>query len=139
MAVQPIVLNLPEIRYKQIQSVAEKARRPIDEILVEAASALAPVAHSNDQTLRTSLAQLAFLNDAALWQAARSTMPTEHQERLESLHDKQQRNGELSDAEKAEEQMLQKLYRETILVRAQAAVLLQQRNYDVSDPSQFHI
>jgi len=139
MTVQSIVLNLPEIRYKQIQRVAEKARRPIDEILVEAASALVPVANSDDNTLRTSLAQLSLLNDAALWQAARSTMPSEHQQRLEFLHDKQQQDGELSDAEKAEELALQKLYRETILVRAQAAVLLQQRNYDVSDPSQFHM
>jgi hypothetical protein len=29
------------------------------------------------------------------------------------------------------------LYRETLLVRLQAAVLLKQRGYDVSDPQQF--
>jgi len=37
------------------------------------------------------LAQMAYLNDAALWQAARSSMTVEQRERLQFLHDKQQR------------------------------------------------
>jgi hypothetical protein len=57
-------------------------------------------------------------------------------ERLETLHDKQQREG-LSTEEAREEQALLELYRETVLVRAQAAVLLKQRGYDTSDPQQF--
>ncbi|MCC6551866.1 MAG: hypothetical protein IT372_02440, partial [Polyangiaceae bacterium] len=56
--------------------------------------------------------------------------------RLEELHDKQQRSG-LDAAERAEEQALLDLYHETLLVRAQAAVLLKQRGYDVADPDQF--
>jgi uncharacterized protein YnzC (UPF0291/DUF896 family) len=79
---------------------------------------------------------LAYLNDAALWQAARSTMLPAQRERLEALHDKQQREG-LSTEEQQEEQALLELYRETVLVRAQATVLLKQRGYDVSDPQQF--
>jgi len=63
-------------------------------------------------------------------------MSTEQQERLESLHHKQQSQG-LTVEEKAEEQALLALYRETLLVRAQAAVLLKQRGYDVSNPRQF--
>jgi hypothetical protein len=55
---------------------------------------------------------------------------------LEALQDKQQRE-ELTLTEQDEEQALLKLYRETLLVRVQAAVLLKQRNYDVSDPTQF--
>jgi hypothetical protein len=57
-------------------------------------------------------------------------------ERLEALHDKQQREG-LSTEEQQEERTLLELYRETVLVRAQAAVLLKQRGYDISDPQQF--
>jgi 23S rRNA maturation mini-RNase III len=72
------------------------------------------------------LAQLAYLNDAALWQAARTTLPAAQRERLESLHQKNQRDG-LTAEEQAEEQAaLLALYRETVLVRAQAAVLLKQ-------------
>jgi len=43
----------------------------------------------------------------------------------------------LTEEEKGEERELASLYRDTILVRAQAAVLLKQRGYDVSDLSQF--
>ena len=76
---------------------------------------------------------MAYLNDAALWQAGRATMTAEQRERLEALHDKQQREG-LTPDEQAEERALLALYRETLLVRAQAAVLLKQRGYDVSEP-----
>ena len=136
MTVQAITLNLPETVYEQIRQAAEKAQRPVDEVLVEAVTAVAPVISIAPENLRTALAQMAYLNDAALWQAARATMTAEQRERLEALHDKQQR-AELTAEEQAEEQALLALYRETLLVRAQAAVLLKQRGYDVSDPQQF--
>jgi len=79
---------------------------------------------------------MAYLNDAALWQASRSTLATEQRERLAALHEAQQRRT-LSTEEQIEEQALLKLYREVVLVRAQAAVLLKQRGYDVSDLTQF--
>jgi uncharacterized protein YnzC (UPF0291/DUF896 family) len=128
--------NLPETVYEQIRQAAEKAQRPVNEVLVEAVTAVAPVIGIAPGKMRTALAQMAYLNDAALWQAARATMATEQRERLEALHDKQQREG-LTAEEQAEEQALLALYRETLLVRAQAAVLLKQRGYDVSDPQQF--
>jgi uncharacterized protein YnzC (UPF0291/DUF896 family) len=136
MTVQAITLNLPETVYEQIRQAAEKAQRPVNEVLVEAVTAVAPVIGIAPENLRTALAQMAYLNDAALWQAARTTMTAEQRERLEALHDKQQREG-LTAEEQAEEQALLALYRETLLVRAQAAVLLKQRGYDVSDPQQF--
>ena len=86
--------------------------------------------------IASNLAQMAYLNDAALWQAARATMPGDQRVRMEELHMKQQREG-LTKPEQEEEQALLKLYRETILVRAQAAVLLKQRGYEVSDSTQF--
>lgn len=136
MTVQAITLNLPETVYEQIRRAAEKAQRPVNEVLVEAVMAVAPVIGIAPEELRTALAQMAYLNDAALWQAARATMTAEQRERLEALHDKQQCE-ELTAEEQAEEQALLVLYRETLLVRAQAAVLLKQRGYDVSDPQQF--
>lgn len=97
---------------------------------------LAPVLGTGSPGVRTSIAQLASLNDAALWQAARVAMAPSQRARLEELHDKQQRSG-LDTAEVAEEEALLGLYDETLLVRAQAAVLLKQRGYDVSKPEQF--
>jgi len=136
MAVQAVTLNLPKTVYEQIRRAAEKAQRPIQDVLIEAVAAVAPVAETAPAALRSALAQMAYLNDAALWQAARTTMTTEQRERLEALHDEQQRRT-LTAEEQTEEQALLALYRETLLVRAQAAVLLKQRGYDVSDLKQF--
>ena len=136
MTVQAITLNLPKTVYKQIQRAAEKAQRPVDEVLIEAVTAVAPVMDTASEKLRAALAQMAYLNDAALWQAARATMSPDQRERLEALHHQQQRQG-LTVEEQTEEQALLALYRETLLIRAQAAVLLKQRGYDVSDPQQF--
>ncbi len=135
-AVQTVTLSLPQTTYDQIRRAAERARRPVDEVLVEAVTAVAPVIDSAPERLRTALAQMAYLNDGALWQAARATMPAEQRERLEELHHQQQQR-ELTAEEQAEEQALLALYRETLLIRAQAAVLLKQRGYDVSDLQQF--
>ncbi len=136
MSAQQITLSLPEALYEQLKTAAERSRRSLDEVLVEVVAAIAPVLGTASKDVRSSLAQLAYLNDAALWQAARSTMAPEQRARLEELHDKQQRSG-LDAAERAEEQALLGLYHETLLVRAQAAVLLKQRGYDVADPEQF--
>jgi hypothetical protein len=131
-----ISLDLPTSVYEQIERAAERANRPVDQVLVEALTAVAPVIDSASDELKSALAHLAYLNDAALWQAALSTMSPAQRERLQSLHTlKGQRP--LRDNERAEEDALLRLYRETLLVRAQAAVLLKQRGYDVSDPEEF--
>ncbi len=136
MSAQTVQLELPETVYQQIQRAAEKAHRPLNELLVEAVSAVAPVMEMPPSSFRNALAQMAYLNDAALWQAARATMTASQRERLEELHDLLQHAG-LGEAERNEEQQLLALYRETILVRAQAAVLLKRRGYDVSNLKQF--
>lgn len=136
MTVYPITLNVPRAAYEQIQRAAQKVKRPIDELFVEAIVAAVPTLTSTSTNLKASLAQMAYLNDAALWQASRSTLATEQRERLAALHEAQQRRT-LSTEEQIEEQALLKLYREVVLVRAQAAVLLKQRGYDVSDLTQF--
>jgi hypothetical protein len=137
MSAQSITLDIPQRLFDQIQKAAEKAHRPIHEILIEAVTAVAPVINSTSPDLRIALAQMAYLNDAALWSAARSSLSSEQRTHLEALHQKQQREG-LSVQERQEEQALVKLYQETLLVRAQAAVLLKLRNYDISDPTLFH-
>jgi hypothetical protein len=136
MSLQSVTLSLPETVYEQIQRAAVKTKRRVDEIMAEAVAAVAPVMDSAPQNLRSVLAQMAYLNDAALWQAARATMTVEQRERLQSLHDKQQREA-LKTEEKVEEQILLTLYRETLLIRAQAAVILKMRGYSIADPEQF--
>jgi hypothetical protein len=136
MTTQEITLELPEPIYEQLQKAAAKAQRPIHDLLVEAVIAAAPSLNTRAESLRSALAHLAYLNDATLWQAARATMLPAQRERLEILHDTQQGLG-LSAEEAQEERALLALYRETLLVRAQAAMLLKQRGYDVSDQQAF--
>lgn len=135
MSLHPVTVHLPENIYKRIRRAAEITRRSLDEVMVEAVSAVA-LDLETPPAIRSNLAQMAYLNDAALWQAARATMPADQRARMENLHIKQKKR-KLTKAEQAEEQALLKLYRETVLVRAQAAVLLKQRGYDVSDLTQF--
>ncbi len=136
MSAQVITLNLPETVYEQIKRAAERTRRPMHDVMVEAVAAVAPVVDTAPEDMLAALAQMAYLNDAALWRAARATMTEEQRERLETLHLQQQRQI-LTFDEQAEEQALLALYRETILIRAQAAVILQQRGYDLADLDQF--
>ena len=105
MTTQDVTLTLPELIYDQIRLAAEKTHRPIDDVLLEAVLAAAPTLDTPVGPLRSALAHLAYLNDAALWQVSRSTMSPEHRERLAELHDKQQREG-LSAEEHEEEQVL---------------------------------
>lgn len=136
MSAHEVTLFLPEAVYEQIRLAAERLHRRVDDVLCEAVTAAAPVAGDAPPGTRSALAQMAYLNDAALWQAARATMQSGQRERLETLH-LQQQQAELTPAERDEESALVGLYRETLLVRAQAAVLLQQRGYDVSNPAVF--
>jgi len=104
MTIQEVTLHVPERVYDQIRRAAERAHRSIDDILLEALIAVAPTMMESP-AVRGSFAQLTFLNDAALWQAVRATMQPDQRERLEDLHDKQQREG-LSTEEFDEEQAL---------------------------------
>lgn len=136
MSIESVTLNLPRAVYNSFQRVANKHHRKVADLLVEAVTAVAPTVDTETFLSQTALAQMVYLNDAALWQAANATMTETQRVRLADLHDKAQREG-LERDEQIEEERLLKLYRETLLVRAQAAVLLKQRNYDVTDPTQF--
>ena len=133
---QSVTLTIPNGTYEQFRQVAEKTKRSITTLLTESLTAVAPILNTDHKNLRSSLAHMTYMNDAALWQAARTTMSSPQKEQLKKLHIKAQSDG-LTDEEQKDEQKLLNLYHETQLVRAQAVVLLKQRNYDISDPAQF--
>ncbi len=68
------------------------------------------------------------------WRTDRGTLPPANQERLDLLLDKKGR-GELTVAGQQELDQLLSDYERVVLTRAQAALLLKQREYDVSDPT----
>jgi len=136
MSQQVVTLSIPQPVYEQIRQAAKKKHRSVDELMVEAIAAAASTANISASQMRSDLAQMAYLNDAALWQAARATLSPSQRERMENLHHKKQREG-LNAEEQIEAESLEALFRDTLIVKAQAAVLLKQRNYDISDPTQF--
>jgi adenylate cyclase len=79
------------------------------------------------------MATLALLNDRALWRVARQTMPEEHYERMDELLALKSQNL-LSAVQQQELDTYLAEYDRIVLQRAHAAVLLKQRDYDLSNP-----
>ncbi|MGO9922462.1 MAG: hypothetical protein ACLQIB_48175, partial [Isosphaeraceae bacterium] len=71
------------------------------------------------------------MDDAALWQAARSRLSKKEAAQLEVLHLKRQKVG-ISESEASALAELVQRYERSMLVRAQAAALLKQRGCDLS-------
>jgi hypothetical protein len=67
-----------------------------------------------------------MLDDTELWRAAHTRLPSDVAARLEELHLKRQRVG-LTEPEVREAAVLAQQYERSMLVRAQAAALLKQR------------
>jgi len=118
--------------------MAQTLRRPIEDVLVDAvATALPPLAGLPSE-LTYDLDGLAFLNNDELWRVARSTLSTEHYQQMDDLL---ARKGQ-AQLTTAEQQTLDRLvgeYQSLVLRRGQAAVLLQRRDYDMSDPTVLNI
>jgi hypothetical protein len=77
------------------------------------------------------VASLRFLDDAALWRAARNRLPATVSAEIEALHLKRQSEG-LTASEVQTLALLMHQYEQTMLVRAEAAFLLKQRGFDIS-------
>lgn len=132
-------VQLPENLYRRLQEQADVEKRSVDELIQKAlARQLPPVVPVEDDLpplLRDELLAMEQLSDGALWQLARSKMSGEQLITLDQLGDKTPDS--LSVEEEAQKQALLREYDETILRRAHAAMLLQTRGFDVSDPAIF--
>ncbi len=136
MSMQSVTVDLPATLFHRVQERAAKAHRSVEDELVEVVTAALPEFDELPQETTAILAQLSFLDDSALWQAARTRLSPDQAEQLEQLNLKQQREG-LTPGERQGRDRLLRHYEQTMLVRAQAAVLLQERGYDVSDLALF--
>lgn len=133
-SVHQVVVNLPAPLYQRVRRTAESMRRSVEDVLLNSlATALPPLMGLPDE-VSDDLVSLAFLNDSALWDVARSVLPAEHHRRMDELLARKGQ-GRLT---KQEQQTLDQLvndYETFVLRRSQAALLLQRRGYDMSDPS----
>lgn len=128
---QTVTLGVPDVLYAQLKQRAEQTQRSLEAEVLDVLIGAVPVGGELPADLAVALSSLALLDDEALRQAATARLPAEVAAELESLHGKQQREGlTLSEAQTLV--VLVRQYERNMLVRAQAAAILQQRGHDVS-------
>lgn len=127
---QTLILSLPDDLYQRIKQHAEQSGRTLEEEVERALAEAIPADEQVTPELERMLASLALLDDDALWQAARNDLAREAAEEIRRLRARRERKG-LSDAEKQRFSDLLYQYDKGILIRAEAAVQLKERGYDV--------
>jgi plasmid stability protein len=128
---QTLTLNIPEPLYHRLKHRAERSNRTVEDETVDILATVVPVADELPADLTDAISPLAFLDDAALWRAARSHLLPEESAQLEELHHRREREG-LNETETQTLATLVRQYERAMLVRSQAAALLHQRGHDVS-------
>jgi plasmid stability protein len=131
MTLQTVKVRLPDVLYQQIERRARRLHRSVEDELVAVVSATLPTLDDLPSDIADDVAQLAFLTDDELWRTARATLTPDESERMQALLLKRQREG-LTSSERQEAEHLLHRYDRTMLIRAQAAVLLKERGHDVS-------
>ena len=137
MSTQTITIHLPDALYERVRYTAQIQQRPIEKLLLDAVAAGTSLLDDLPPELVDEMAALALLNDTALWRMARRTLSSGQQKRMDTLLQEKGRGRLLPQEQQILDQLLTE-YERTVLTRAHAAVLLQQRGYDVSDPSVFN-
>ena len=133
MALQ-VNVSLPESLYRRVQQLTKGMNRSVaDELAAVVADALAAddVWVGMPTDIATEVAQLRFLDDAHLCRAAQLTAPPEKSEQMQFLSEKLQ-SERLVATEEEEVRQLQHYGHRVMLVRAEAAVLLQGRRFDIA-------
>jgi len=131
MTIQTLTIQLPDRLYARLRHRAQQANRSVEAELVDLLSTAMPGEDELPDELSQELSGLEQLDDTALWQAARGRLAVEISLRMEKLHRKRQREG-LSSADARALSELVRQYERAMLIRAQAAALLNQRGHDVS-------
>jgi hypothetical protein len=131
---QQVILHVPDTLYQCASSAAALSNQPVEQFMVGAlANGIGLLADLPDEIL-DDMAALVLLNDAALWRVARETVAPDRYARLDELLSEKSRRT-LTSVEQAELDALMNEYEHVVLRRAQAAVLLKQRGYDLASPN----
>ncbi len=133
MNAQAVTLHLPLPLYDRLKRRADETHRSVEDELLKVVTQGVPATGEDlSPELAAAVEALRGLDDDALRKAARDRFPEEAVARFQALNLKQQRDG-LSEPELDELADLRRGYERVVLVRAEAAWLLQQRGHDVSD------
>ncbi len=126
-----MTVELPGPAFEQLQIVARQQHRSVGEVVQDLILRELP---GLPQDLKNELATFASLSDDVLWLLARSTLTKIQQRELAHLNYEAQ-SRPLAEAEKLRQQALIDMYDRVVARRAEAAMLLKSRGYDLSDPA----
>lgn len=126
-----VTLNVPSALYERLERMARQTQRTVEAELLDVVATALPLEDGLSDDLSAALVQLALLDDAALWRAARDCLSTDDVTRMEDLQLKKQREG-LDDAELKTLDSLVRQYERKMLIRARAVALLGERGHDIS-------
>ena len=131
-------IAVSENLYRQLERRALPLRRSVSEWVSETVKrGMSPSVKVEDDLppwLQAELQAMQELSDTSLWTLARSSMRQIDNDQMVHLNEIGQERP-LTSTEQAKQQTLLNESDETILRRAHAAVLLQARGYDMSDPA----
>jgi hypothetical protein len=127
---QTVTLELPETVYKSAQRLARASHKSLESILQAGIAHALPPLDDVPPEEAHELAQLALLDDAALWQQARVTMSNEQERALQDLLDRQSEE-ELTVRQHDQLEQLMRVYGELTVRKAHVYLLLARRGYRV--------
>lgn len=128
---QRLVLDLPSEVYANLERAAELQRRSIEDEAVQMLSRLVPEDDQLSPRTRVALVSLAGLDDASLWKAARRRAAPRSVGLWRRLLAKREHEP-LSDEDERVLDKLEAQFAEVTLIRAEAALRLKERGYDIS-------
>ena len=120
-------LTIPDDLYSQVQSIADRHDRPIEEVLIDHLKLLTLLTPDEEAELKA----LRQLSDDALWTIAREQLPVSLQERLQTLMDRNT-NGQITPDEYHELEGYVARGDRLMIRKAEAATILQARGYSFS-------
>ena len=130
MPPQKITLELPEELYRTVSKLAQVTNRPLADILQESRAHTLPPLDDVSGEDAAVLARMSTLDDIALWQASRVTIPESQQAELHAMLDDQSA-GEPTPAGAARLQELLDAYGRLLVRQSHAWLLLARRGYNV--------
>ena len=130
MNMRQVTITLPDEIYQKVNKQSQIMEHSVADELAAVVISYVQEQDRLPSDIQQQLNALKLFTDQELWQTARMTAPPGKEERLQELIDKQEL-GKLSDSEKQEIDDISDLFSRIMLVRAEAAVLLKERGYDV--------
>lgn len=132
VASTPITVEVPAPVAERLREEAYRQKRPVRDLvrdlILERWDALPPL----PPDVEAELEAFHNLSDDVLWLIARTSLTSEEQEELAQLNEQEE---PLAPDQEARRDILLAAYDRIAVRRAQAAVILQSRGYDLSDPS----